>query len=819
MSNQPSMQKYYEFLDSERKWRKLWEQTGLYHFDPKSNRPIFSVDTPPPYVSASNLHMGHAMSYIQAEIIVRYRRMNGYNVFYPMGFDDNGLPTERFVEKKYSIDKASVSRQAFIDLCLKETEEGAKNYRWVWECLGIGVDWSLTYNTIGPLAQKISQLSFLDLWEKGLAYRSDAPTFWCPKCGTALAQADLDDAEQKGKMYNITFSSSTGETVTIATTRPEMLPACVSLYIHPNDEHYLHLIQSEFTVPLFGQIVGLRTHEDVDPTKGTGIMMVCTWGDAEDVKKWREDSLRTISLLDKQGRLTEAGGEFAGLKAEHARKLIVKKMTELGLISSIDTVTQIKNVHERCGTPIEFVSSRQWSINVTKFKQSFLKMANELNWHPDFMKLRLEQWIANLKWDWCISRDRYYGVPFPAWHCMDCECIAVASPENLPVDPREHTPPDLRCPQCKSSNLEPELQIMDTWMTSSVAPMINAKWQQADSLMDKIYPMDLRVQAFEIIRTWLFYTLAKAHFHTNSLPWKSVMISGWGLDSKGKKMSKSLGNYVEVATVLRTYSADAVRWWATSSGLGHDLRYVEKDIQIGQKLVTKIWNAARLVEPLIDGKPSTADFKPATFSDAWILAEFQALITECSAHFAVCDFNKARIALEKFFWMKYCDSYLELCKDRIWMPEQYKPEQLASLRSTLTYATFTLLKLFAPILPFCTEEIYHQLFESDESKSIHVSPWPQKNPNFEQPALLERGGILMELLNKIRHFRTEERISVGTSIASLVLVTDDVLLRTAVHDLGRVAKADQSLTANTESSSFDGRSYEIKGNITLILSK
>ena len=540
------MDKKYDAKTVELKWRQEWEKTGIYSFDKSGDKPVFSVDTPPPYVSSAHLHVGHAMSYIQAEIITRFRRMQGYNVFYPMGFDDNGLPTERFVEKKYKINKAKISRQEFIDLCLQETTAGAEIYKSIWQKLGIGVDWSLTYNTIGREAQRVAQKSFLDLFKKGLVYRESAPSFWCTKCETALAQADLEGEEIDGVMHYINFNSSSGQKLTIATTRPEMLPACVALYVHPNDDRYFDLIGTTAEVPLFNQKVDILTHSDVDLETGTGLMMVCTWGDGEDIKKWKENGLATRALISTNGRLTDIADQFQGLTIAQARSAIVKLLSERGFIVKQANITHNVNVHERCGTPIEFLASPQWFVKILDHKDKFLQRGNELNWLPDFMRRRYEDWIQGLKWDWCISRNRFYGVPFPVWYCDNCGSIVLPPEQLLPVDPRESAPDVLHCSNCQATALSPELQVMDTWMTSSLTPLINVHWGTKNSSVGKIYPMNLRVQAFEIIRTWLFYTVVKSQYHTESLPWKSVMISGWGLDAQGKKMSKSKGNFVAI---------------------------------------------------------------------------------------------------------------------------------------------------------------------------------------------------------------------------------------------------------------------------------
>jgi valyl-tRNA synthetase len=803
------MDKNYEWASCETKWREAWERSGIYRFDPASEKPVFSVDTPPPYVSSFSLHPGHAMSYIQAEIIVRHRRMQGHNIFYPMGFDDNGLPTERYVEKKYKLVKSKVSMEEFIRLCIQETAEGARNYREVWERLGIGVDWSLTYNTIGGLAQEIAQRSFIDLCVRGLAYQKEAPCLWCPSCRTALAQADIETHEVTKAMHQLRFSLASGDALTIATTRPEMLPACVALCFHPEDQRYAALANQQATVPFFGFPVPILAHRDVKPEFGTGLMMVCTWGDKEDVRKCLELGLSAKPLLGEDGKLGELAGRFAGLGVQEARKQILEVLVEHECLSGPSgEIGSVQEVHDRCGSPVEFFRASQWFVRLLSEKDGLLRRGDELSWMPDFMKERYDQWVNGLEWDWCISRDRYYGVPFPVWKCVDCQSVILAKDEWLPVDPRLDKDRDVSCPECSGRNIVPENQVMDTWMTSSLTPLINARWGRDDSLQEKIYPMSLRVQAFEIIRTWLFYTVAKSHYHTGSLPWKAVMISGWGLDAHGKKMSKSEGNFVAIADVLKNHSADAVRWWATGSGLGQNLRFSERDVKDGQRVVTKLWNASRFVTEILDRfDPSGIQTGPvANASDLWILAELQALVESCTTHLEQCEYNRARIALEKFFWMYFCDNYLELCKDRSWHPEKYVQEQIGSMAFTLRSALGTLLKLFAPILPFVTEELYHAVFGVDDSESIHVQPWPSIDPSFADPELVGLTPVLLELFGRIRHYKGEVLKSHKASVPALSVISDDKLVLGFTSDLAGLARA-ESFLINEEIP--DGHEYAV----------
>jgi len=678
----------YDIQKRENHWQKYWQKNKIYQFQPKSEKSVFSVDTPPPYVSAEHLHVGHIMSYAQAEFIVRFKRMQGFNVFYPMGFDDNGLPTERFVEKKYKLDKSKVSRQDFIKLCLKETKTGAQNYKKLWHLLGISIDWSQTYSTIDDRCRKISQKSFLDLFKKNLVYRAEQPTMWCPACQTALAQADLEDKQERTYLNYIKFfpvGNADLRSLQIATTRPELLEACVALFYNPQDQRYQNLKTAK--VPIFNFEVPVLTDKNVDPKFGTGLIMVCAWGDTEDIRKWQEHKLETRPIFTEKTKPEEI------LKK---RQDILEKLKQKNLLIKQEQITHALNVHERCETPVEFVLTKQWFIKILENKNDLLKRGEELKWFPEFMKRRYFDWVKNLKWDWCISRQRYYGVPFPVWYCQNCGGIILAENKNLPVDPTETKK---ICKKCKKLAL-PETDVMDTWATSSMTPEIIGK-----------FPKTLRPQAFEIIRTWLFYTIVKAHYHHNSLPFRDVMISGHGLDEQGRKISKRLGNYEDPQKIITEYGADALRYWATGARLGQNMRYSEKEVQKGKRTVIKLFNASRFVLiNLKDFKPNK-NFKPQNPADKAIFEKLQETIKQATDYFEKYEYSKARDIIDKFFWHEFCSKYIELSKNRLDQDN----------KNCLYFCLINILKLYGPILPFITEEIWHKL---GNKKSIHLSQWP-----------------------------------------------------------------------------------------------
>tara|TARA_R110002124_G_scaffold149220_1_gene315153 strand:+ start:312787 stop:315297 length:2511 start_codon:yes stop_codon:yes gene_type:complete len=797
----PELEKGFENSELEGKCRKLWDDAAIHDYDPNSKKPLFSVDTPPPYVSAAHLHVGHAMSYTQAEIIIRYKRMLGFNIFYPMGFDDNGLPTERYVEQKYKVNKKKISRSDFRQLCIDETQKGAKTYEELWRSLGLSVDWSMRYSTIDDRSRHTAQKSFLDLYEKGLIYRSDEPVQWDTHFETALAQADCETIERKGKMYDIAFEGPGGEELIISTTRPELIPACVAMYCNPDDARYKHLVDKMAKVPLSdGREVPIKTSEDVDVEFGTGLMQVCTFGDGEDVKKWKEDKLDTRIIMGPDGKMTEAAGKYAGLDAINARANIVNDLKEADLIRAEQKIVQNVTVGERSEQPVEFVMAPQWFINVLDHKERFRARMNELEWFPDWMKVRLEHWIDGLKYNWNISRQRFYGVPFPIWYVQETGDVILADEADLPLDPLESQPPKWAQEKYAGMTIVPETDVMETWMTSSMSPLINANWAGREGVkgsMD-IYPMDLRVQAFEIIRTWLFYTLIKSEYHTDSLPWKNVMISGWGLNEQGKKVSKrDLDKFTDAngynrydpGSVISKYGADALRYWAGNSQLGQDLRYHEKEVKDGRKVVVKLWNVARMAFMYMDKDVDPASFpkfEDRALEDRWLLTQLHQLTAEMTTAFDGFDYASAKEKLHKFFWGTFCDNYLELVKARFWDDYAWDDAARLSAQATLFDSVRMLLGLFAPFTPFVTEEIYQQANKFGEDHvSLHVSPWPKADAAIIAHDIGGDMSYVLKTLAGVRRLRSEQQIGAGALLESVTITLNgaDMAMKDLMPDI------------------------------------
>jgi len=776
--------------------RALWESHDVYRYDRNGHGPVFSVDTPPPTVSAAHLHVGHAMSYSQPDFIVRYRRMRGERVFYPIGFDDNGLPTERYVEQAHGVRAVDLPRAEFVALCLAETRRTAETYEDLWRRLGLSLDWSLRYSTIDARCQRTAQTSFIKLHEAGYLRRAQDPVLWCPEDRTSLAQADVEDLERSSRLHTIRF----GGGLEIATTRPELLPACVALYHHPADARYAGLERA--TVPLFGYEVPVLADEDVDPEYGTGLMMVCTFGDSEDVLRWRRDHLALRLAVQPDGRLGELAGEFAGLPVTQARAAIVKALDEAGLLVSSVPVRQVVGVHDRCQIPVEFQIRPQWFIAVRENADRFRARAAELEWIPAFMQRRLEDWIDGLKWDWNITRQRRYGVPFPVWFCASCDAPVLARLEDLPVDPLTDKPPVPACRSCGHGELTGEPDVMDTWMTSSLSPQINDGWGADPALV----PMSMRVQAFEIIRTWLFYTVVQSELLFGRVPWRTALISGWGLNEQGKKVSKrdldrstrpdGYNRYVP-DDVMAKYGADALRLWATRGRIGTDLRYNEKDVRTGRKFTVKLWNVGRFVSMNLGGFDAAAPAPPPgerDIVDRWLLSHLAEATGEATAAFEAHDYMQAHQAASRMFWSIYCDRYIEMIKDRV-------GDGTDSARWTLWESFRVLLGLFAPFAPFLTEHMYQRFYRPYEGAvSLHLTRWPVADPRWA----CDRSAVdqLAVILDATRVLRSGLRLGNSARLSQLILQAHDeaarALLEQIAEPLRVAARADAVISGPAE---------------------
>jgi valyl-tRNA synthetase len=779
-------------------WAARWESDDVYRFHaPASRAEVFSIDTPPPTVSGS-LHVGHVFSYMHTDIVARFQRMRGKRVFYPMGWDDNGLPTERRVQNYFGVrcepslpydpelpvpepagPKArpvDVSRRNFVELCERLTAEDELVFEQVWRRLGLSVDWSMTYTTIGRPAQRISQLAFLRLLTAGEAYQAEAPTLWDVGFRTAVAQAELEDREFAGAWHRIAFHAAASP-VYIETTRPELLPACVALVAHPDDERYQPLFGTTVRSPVFGVEVPVLAHPGAERDRGAGIAMCCTFGDLTDVQWWRELKLPTRTVIGRDGRflpeppaeLDDPAGRAAyaqlvGATVHTARERVVAMLRESGDLDGEPrrTVRPVK-FYEKGDKPLEIVSSRQWFFRSVVHQDALLERGAQLDWHPAYMRARYEDWVRGLNGDWLVSRQRFFGVPFPLWYPLDAagepDYAAPITPaeDALPVDPSSDTPPGYREDQRgQPGGFVGDPDVMDTWATSSLTPQLVCGWESDPARYALTYPMDLRPQAHDIIRTWLFATVLRAELAGGTLPWRHAALSGWILDPDRKKMSKSKGNVVTPMDLLEQYSPDAVRYWAASGRPGTDTAFDQGQMKIGRRLATKLLNASKFVL----GFPPPASAATVTETlDLAVLNALDEVVEQVTAALEDFEYTTALERIERFFWM-FCDDYLELVKDRAYGSADLAEGATESARLTLRTAASVLQRLLAPFLPFATEEVWSWWHD----ESVHTGDWPVPARPSDAGAGAEVIALASGVIGAIRKAKSDAKRSMRTPV-------------------------------------------------------
>ena len=792
-----------------------WEASGVYAFDRTASRDqVFAIDTPPPTVSGS-LHMGHVFSYTHTDTVARFWRMRGKSVFYPMGWDDNGLPTERRVQNYFGVScdpnvaydqkftppfrgdvpkdhrAVAISRPNFIELCVELTHQDEKIFEDLFRRLGLSVDWSLLYTTISDYARRTSQAAFIRNLSRGEAYAQEAPTLWDVDFGTAVAQAELEDRERPGAYHSINFARTDGSgNVTIATTRPELIPACVALVAHPDDPRYQPLFGKTVRTPLFDVEVPVVAHELAQIDKGTGIAMICTFGDLTDVIWWRELNLPTRPIIGRDGRIvadmpdwiTSATGTanyaaLAGKGLKQAQTAIVDMLRTSGdMNGEPEPITHPVKFFEKGDRPLEIVTSRQWYIRNggrdEVLRAALLKRGDELAWHPDFMQHRYTNWVGGLNGDWLISRQRYFGVPIPLWYPLtaagepDFNNPIIPSESQLPIDPSSNVPAGFtEAQRGVAGGFMGEPDVMDTWATSSLTPQIAGRWIDDQKLFNNIFPMDVRPQAHDIIRTWLFATTVRSHFEHNIAPWKNSALSGWILDPDRKKMSKSKGNVVTPIDLFEQYGSDAVRYWAASARPGVDTAFSEDQMKVGRKLATKLLNATKFVLGFGEANPTTT---PTEAVDIAMLARLASVVDEATTAFETYDYARALEKSESFFWW-FCDDYVELVKTRAYSEGAGSDSARAALQCALS----TLQRLFAPHIPFATEEVWSWW----QTGSIHRASWPTQADLLGGTTAVESTEALLDavcnVLAVIRRTKTEAKVSQRAEVEHVLVSATD----------------------------------------------
>jgi valyl-tRNA synthetase len=739
--------KEYNFARVEERWVKGWD-SSVYHFDWESKKPQYIIDTPPPYPTGS-FHIGNALNWCYIDFAARYKRMRGYNVMFPQGWDCHGLPTEVKVEETHHITKNQVPREEFRRLCEQLTLEAIERFHQSMSRLGLSIDWSNEYITMKPEYYVKTQASFVQMYHRDQIYRENHPVNWCPRCGTAIAFAEVEYDSRSTTMNYMRFSAGEGF-VEIATSRPELLPACVAVAVNPDDMRYRKYIGKTVRVPLFDYDVPVLADPVVDPSFGTGIVMICTFGDRQDVRWWMEHHLPLRQAIDREGRLTEIAGPYAGLSVDETKKKIIQDMKDQEIIFRQEPLEQNVGLCWRCKTPIEILSERQWFVRIDP--EEIKRTADSIEWIPPHMQVRLKNWADSVEWDWCISRQRIFATPIPVWYCRSCGEVLVAKEEWLPLDPNQTAPP-VKC-QCGSDDFLPEQDVLDTWMDSSISALAVAGWRARP---DVRMPTQLRPQGHDIIRTWAFYTILRTKALEGVKPWETILINGMALGEDGHKMSKSLNNFIRPEEVFETHGADALRQWAALGGApGNDIMFQWKEITAASRFQQKLWSIYRFAAPLM-----AATGEPPGQVDRWLQGELDLLIKTTTVAMDRFSFDEAIKAIRAFAWEVLADNYIELVKARLYGPDG--PQKRAA-QNTLYTAIETLSRLLAPFAPFLSEEIYHSL----TGESVHLQRWPQASGTAVDPA----GLAIKEIAAALRRYKAERGLALNSPLPGIVVYSD-----------------------------------------------
>ena len=758
------MEKEYNALENEKKWIEKWDGLDLYYFDWNSGKPHYIIDTPPPYPTGS-FHIGNTLNWCYIDFIARYKRMRGFEVMFPQGWDCHGLPTEVKVEEKHGISKNDVPRDVFRKYCVEFTEENIEKMRETMKRMGFSIDWSKEYITMYPEYYSKTQISFVRMYNKGLIYRAYHPVIHCPRCQTTIALAEMEYRSGKTHLSYIKFDDD----VVIATTRPELIPACVAIAVHPDDERYKKLVGKEVRVPTTEYKAKIIEDEEVDPEFGTGIVMICTFGDRQDVKWWKKHNLELRIVLNQNGRLNEKAGKYKGLKIVEARERILEDLEKEGRVLKKEEVEHNVGVCWRCKTPVEIVVEEQWFVKVEKDR--ILREAERINWIPEHMLSRLKSWVEGMEWDWVISRQRIFATPIPAWYCKKCGEVLVAKEDWLPVDPsKDH--PKIPCPSCGSVEFIGEDDVLDTWMDSSITPLAIVGWPNET----KEYPVSLRPQGHDIIRTWAFYTILRSLALVGEIPWNEIVINGMVLGEDGRKMSKSLGNIISPEEVISKYGSDALRQWAASGSTGSDVMFTWKEVVAATRFQQKFWSILRFsVNHLKGYKPDEKDAEKMRDADRWILSKLNRVIEEAIESMDNYRFDEALKAIRSFAWYEFADDYLELVKNRLYSGSE---DEKRGAKFVLYKALSAMIRMIAPFTPFLAEECWNILCKTTEDKdtqdiqniqSVHLQSYPEVEERFIDYEAEKRGELIRSIVAEIRKMKHDRGMALNAPLKKVMI--------------------------------------------------
>lgn len=775
----------FDVLAIEKKWQTEWEKQGIYHFNWKdSEKPVFSIDTPPPYPSG-DFHMGNVLNWSYFDILARYKRMRGFNVYFPQGWDCHGLGIEVQAEKENKIKKRQVPPDQFRKLCEKLVEKYIAIMKAGIVDMGCSVDWTTEYRTMDPDYWRRTQLSFIILHKKGYMYQGTYPINWCPRCETAIADAEVNYEEHEGTLHYIKFQlQGSDDHLLIATTRPELIPACVAVAINPSDERFSKYIDGTILVPIVKRAVPIIPDETVDPKFGTGVVMICTYGDKADVKTVLHHKLPRVIILNEEGKINEKGGKYAGLTTEEARKETVADLEQEGWLVKTEKIRQERGTCDRCESPVEILELRQWFMKTRILTGRLEQEANEITWYPDYMRTRLIDWARSLDWDWVISRQRVFATPIPIWYCKKCSETILADESWVPVDPKLEKPRIDKCPKCGSTDFTPEVDVFDTWMDSSLSCAVHAGWPDKKD-WKRLFPADVHPSGIDIIRTWAYYLMVRHLALFDEKPYKSCLINGMVLGLDGRKMSKSLKNYVAAPEVLNKYGADASRQWAAGGGAtGSDIPYRQPDVEYGWRFLIKLWNASKFVSDLLEDfrTDEMKEYQLQTL-DKWILTKMEKLTKKVTEALDACQFNILAEETRNFVWHVFCDNYIEAVKDRLYKSEAYGEESKKAAQFALYTVLYRTLLLMAPVIPHVTEEIYHTMYAQDKSlKSLHMSGWPVPEERFVDAEAEENGDLLIAIIEAIRREKSEKHKPLNAMIKRLTIYAGDRRLAEVISE-------------------------------------